>query len=87
MAGSQIVAGFAAIDAECLSIDAFVLLSSCKSLVTLHSCQGSSELQERCLRESRKVGDGVSEQDAAFHLYSVEQLPFLYAVSKSQCII
>ena len=84
-AGSRIVTCFAAIDMECLSIDAFVLLSNCKSLVTLHSCQGSSELQERCQRESRKVGEGgseqngVSEQGAAFRVYSVEQLPFLYA--------
>ena len=75
------MAGFAAIDMECLSIDAFVLLSNCKSLVTLHSRQGSLELQERCLRESHKVGEGVSEQGTAFHLHSVEQLPFLYAVS------
>ena len=55
VAGSRIVAGFASIDTECLMIDAFTLLSNCKSLVTPHSCQGSSELQERCLRENRKV--------------------------------
>ena len=81
------MAGFAAIDTECLMIDAFMFLSNCKSLVTLHSCQGSSELQERCLRESRKVGEGAAEQDGAseqgavFRLHSVERLPFLYAVS------
>ena len=34
VARSRIVAGFTAINTECLSIDAFVLLSSCKSLVT-----------------------------------------------------
>ena len=74
------MAGFAAIDTEYFSIHAFVLLSNCKSLFTLHSCQGSSELQERCLRESHKVGEGGSEQGVAFRLHSVEQLPFLYTV-------
>ena len=53
-AGSQIVAGFAAIDTECLSINAFVLLSNCKLLVTLHdySCQARFRRESRMMSPS-----------------------------------